>query len=332
MLNKTIHQQLGFQLLRFFFVDSTDHQFFDHQEFFIAFDGSDKPGQFFKGNLHTHSTNSDGAFSVADVVKIYRDAGYDFIALSDHFMERYEYPVTDSTDCRSAEFTTLIAAELHVPETKLGEPWHILAAGLPLDFAPPANGESGPEIAARAAKAGAFIGILHPSWYGLTVEDARSITAAHAVEIYNHGSHVEVGRGEDWGFCDNLLNEGWRLSGFASDDSHKMTHDCFGGWVQVHAPALDPDCLLQSLKAGRYYSSQGPEIHDIRIKDNHVDISCSPAVAISAAGRGARSKYITGEDLTEARLPLKKFKDGYFRITIRDKQGRRAWTNPVWLD
>jgi hypothetical protein len=47
--------------------------------------------------------------------------------------------------------------------------------------------ETGPEIAARAVAAGAFVAIAHPQWSGLTLADARSIAAAHAVEIYNHG-------------------------------------------------------------------------------------------------------------------------------------------------
>jgi len=146
------------------------------------------PGHFYKGNLHTHSTNSDGTHSPEHVVSFYRDANYDFLALSDHFMEEYSWRITDTRALRSDDFTTLIAAELHAPCTDLGELWHIKAVGLPLDFAPPANGETGPELAARANEAGAFIGIVHPSWYGLTTKDARRIPFAHAVEIYNHGS------------------------------------------------------------------------------------------------------------------------------------------------
>jgi hypothetical protein len=223
------------------------------------------PGRFYKGNLHTHSTNSDGAHPPETVMAFYRDAGYDFLALSDHFMADYGWPVSDTRPYRDAAFTTLIAAELHAPRTKVGEIWHIKAVGLPLDFAPAAAGESGPELARRAAAAGAFIGIVHPSWYGLTTEDAHEIDCAHAIEVYNHGSAVEVDRGSDWPFCDLLLNEGWRLGGYATDDAHLLTHDCLGGWVQVRAEALEPEALLAALKAGRYYSSQGPEIHEIRV-------------------------------------------------------------------
>ena len=63
----------------------------------------------------------------------------------------------------------------------------MLAIGLPIDFAPAGEGEDIVALSRRAADAGAFIGIVHPAWYGLTPEDARIIDCAHAVEVYNHG-------------------------------------------------------------------------------------------------------------------------------------------------
>ena len=44
------------------------------------------PGFFLKGNLHTHTSLTDGALGPQEVVDIYRRAGYDFIALSEHFL------------------------------------------------------------------------------------------------------------------------------------------------------------------------------------------------------------------------------------------------------
>ena len=291
-----------------------------------------QPGRFYKGNLHTHSTNSDGMHPPEKVISFYRDAGYDFLALTDHFLECYDWPVSDTREFRDEHFTTLISAELHAPKTRAGEAWHIKAIGLPLDFAPCAEGETGPELAARAHDAGAFIGLVHPSWYGLTVEDARSIPFAHAIEIYNHGSAVEVDRGNDWPFCDLLLNEGWRLSAYASDDAHKLTHDCLGGWVQVRADSLEPGTILRALKEGCYYSSQGPEIRDIALDHDAVEIRCSPASAIIVSGRGSRFDNVVGENVAEARFSVRRFDGSYFRVTVIDENGKRAWSNPIWLD
>jgi len=89
------------------------------------------PGRFYKGNLHTHTTESDGALPPAEVARIYREAGYDFLAVTDHFLERYGFPVTDTRPFRGEGFTTLLGAELHAPRTELGEDWHIVAGGSP---------------------------------------------------------------------------------------------------------------------------------------------------------------------------------------------------------
>ncbi len=291
-----------------------------------------RPGRFYRGNLHTHSTNSDGKHSPEDVCRMYKEAGYDFLSLSEHFMEYFGYPISDTRHLRDEGFTTLIAVELHQGKTEVGETWHVLAVGVPHDFAKPSEGETSPQIAQRAADAGAFIGIVHPSWYGLTVKDAKTIECAHAVEIYNHGSKIEVDRGEDWPFCDQLLNEGWRLSAYATDDAHQMTHDAFGGWMMVQAESLDPDALLESMKAGRYYSSTGPKIHDLRIEGDEVHIECDPAYVISVQGRGSRSKTEVGDGLTRASFPIEKYQDAYMRLTVMATDGKRAWTNPIWFN
>ena len=153
------------------------------------------PGRFWRGNLHTHSTRSDGVLEPEEVCRRYRAEGYDFLALTDHFVGRYGYPIVDTLPFRTNSFTTILGAELHSGAMANGELWHILAVGLPPDFAPshspdfrPVDGqESAAALAARAVAAGAFVAVAHPQWSGLTLDDARGITAAHAVEIYNHG-------------------------------------------------------------------------------------------------------------------------------------------------
>ena len=122
------------------------------------------PGRFWKGNIHTHSNASDGVRSPEAVCATYREAGYDFLALTDHFMAKYGYPIVDTRPFRTGQFTTILGAELHAPATQLGEIWHILAVGLPTEFAPLQEGETGAALAARAVAAGAFVAIPHPGW------------------------------------------------------------------------------------------------------------------------------------------------------------------------
>lgn len=298
------------------------------------------PGRFWRGNLHTHSTLSDGALPLDDVVNRYKAVGYDFITMSEHFIHHFNYPIADTRHLRGNDFTTILGAELHAPVTSAGEWWHILAAGLPLDFAPVQPNETGPQIAKRAADAGAFVGIAHPAWSQLTIEDGRTLSFAHAVEIYNHGCAVECDRGDGFYLLDQLLNEGHRhLTAFATDDAHFRSADHFGGWVHVKAESLNPDLLLNALKRGEYYSSQGPQFHDIALNGHELTVTCSPVDTIAVVCGISRTVVKMGRAITGATLDLRKLEDGWmmqktspwFRVVVIDNAGKRAWSNPVWV-
>ena len=298
------------------------------------------PGRFWRGNLHTHSNLSDGALALDDVVSRYKNAGYDFVQMSEHFIEHFNWPIADTRKLRGNDFTTIIGAELHAPVTSAGELWHIVAAGLPLDFAPAAKGETGPQIAKRAIAAGAYVAIAHPSWSRYTIEDGRALSFAHAVEIYNHGCAIENDLGEGFYLLDQMLNEGYRLNAIATDDAHFKTPDHFGGWVHVKAESLDPDALLTALKAGHFYSSQGPLLHDIRLNGKDIEIECSPVDTITVVCRTSRTCVKTGKAITSAAFDLKTLERGWllekispwFRVVAIDHAGKRAWSNPVWWD
>jgi hypothetical protein len=295
------------------------------------------PGRFWRGNLHTHSDRSDGVLPPEEVCRRYRDEGYDFLALTDHFVGRYGYPIIDTRPFRTNSFTTILGAELHSGAMANGELWHILAVGLPESFAPshspdfhPVPGqETGAEIAARAVASGAFVAIAHPQWSGLTLADARSIAAAHAVEIYNHGCATGCDRPDGFGIADLLLTEGRRLSLVATDDAHFSEPDHFGGWVMVKSEANEPEALLAALKRGEFYSSQGPELRDVRITADAVEVNCSAVASVIVQGAGTAAKAVHGHSMTQARLPMERFRGSpWVRVTVIDAAGRRAWSNP----
>ncbi len=288
-------------------------------------------GRFFRGNLHTHSTLSDGTLSPEAVCAHYREAGYDFLALTDHFQRRYGFPVADTKGFRTNRFTTIPGAELHAPVNSQGEIWHILAVGLPADFAPTGEGETGAELARRAVGAGAFVAIAHPQWSSLTIEDGRALPMAHAVEIYNHGCALECARGDGASLLDALLGEGRDLTAIATDDAHFRQDDACGGWVMVKAEANEPGALLAALKAGSFYSSQGPLIHAAEISGGALHIECSPAMNVAAVGRGSRVVHAYRRQMTRAELPLDRFAGDWFRLVVTDAAGRNAWSNPVRL-
>ncbi len=291
-----------------------------------------RPGRFWRGNLHTHSNQSDGALAPGEVARLYREAGYDFLAVTDHFRVEYGFPLTDTRPLRTPGFTTLLGAELHAPRTEAGPKWHIVAVGLPLGFDPPAPDETGPQLARRARAAGAFIGMAHPAASLLTAADAESLDAAHAVEVYNALAARED-RGDSWHLTDVLLNRGRRLTAYGADDAHFQPQDPPGcvAWVQVRAESLEPEELLSSLKAGHYYSSTGPELHDIRLDDGLLTVRCSPVAKVLITGGAPGAQVIEGEALTECYLPVAMFGSGYCRVTVVDAAGGRAWSNPIHL-
>ncbi len=289
------------------------------------------PGKFYRGNLHTHSNRSDGGLEPQDVCGRYKAAGYDFLCLSDHFLQNFDFPLTDTRPFRDETFTTIIGAELHAPNTHLGELWHILAVGLPLDFAATSASETGPQLARRAAEAGAFVGIAHPQWYGLNTEDGLSIDAAHAVEIYNHTCELLSARPDGVVMFDHLLNAGRKLTGFAADDAHFKADGAFGGWVQVKAEELTPEALLAALKAGHYYASQGPEILSVERDGDKLHVETTPARSISLAGRASASEVVHGEAITTATLDLSKFAGSWCRMVVTAADGKRAWSQPEYL-
>jgi hypothetical protein len=298
------------------------------------------PGRFWRGNLHTHSNLSDGALPLDTVVNRYKAVGYDFVTMSEHFIDHFNWPIADTRHLRGNDFTTILGAELHAPVTSAGELWHILAVGLPLDFAPASKGETGPQLAARAKQAGAFIAIAHPAWSRYTLDDGRALSFAHAVEIYNHGCAIENDLGEGFYLLDQMLNLGHKLAAIATDDAHFKTPDHFGGWVHVKAESLDPEALLTALKAGHYYSSQGPSIHDIRMQGKHIEIDCSPVDSITVLCGTSRTCVKTGRAITHAAFDLGTLERGWLlerkspwiRVAVIDNSGKRAWSNPYWYD
>lgn len=299
----------------------------------------DRPGRFWRGNLHTHSNLSDGCLEPAEVCRRYRAEGYDFIALTDHFIGQYGYPIADTRAFRSEGFTTLLGAELHSGAMENGELWHILAVGLPEDFEPPNaphfkpidGQESGAALARRARDAGAFVAIAHPEWSGLTTEDARTIEAAHAVEVYNHGCATGCDRPHGFYTLDQMLSEGRQMTLCATDDAHFTEPDHFGGWVMVKAEENDPDALLRALKDGAYYASTGPEIRAIHWEENAVVVETSAVASVIVQGRGSAAVGAHGASMTRTSVPLERFAASpWMRVSVIDAAGRRAWANPVY--
>jgi len=267
------------------------------------------------------------------VSAVYREAGYDFLSLTDHFLEQFDYPLTE-VPIADQHFIGIRGAELHAGKMANGELWHMIAIGLPADFAPPQTCEDGPALARRAVDSGAFVAAAHPAWNGTTIDDILSLGQIHAIETWNATADVHNDRADSWYILDQLVSSGSRLQAYAADDAHfdpVRPGDAVRAWVWVKSERLDDQALISALKDGAYYSSTGPEIHDLQLEGGQLTIRCSPADWIFATGAGSQSTFRSGEGLTHATLDVTRVRGPYLRVTVRDARGRRAWSNPVWL-
>ena len=130
---------------------------------------------------------------------------------------------------------------------------------------------------------------------------------------------------------EQILNNGKKLNIIATDDSHFHIDDAFGGWVMVKSEINNEEAILEGLKNGHYYSSQGPDFKNIKIQKGRLEVLCSPVEKIIVSGYGSASTYRDKSDMETAifnlgLLPQKK----WLRVTIIDNKGKKAWTNPIY--
>ena len=289
-------------------------------------------GRWFRGNLHTHSDRSDGVAPPEQVLAEYRAAGYDFLVLTDHFEAAWGWTVTDTSAARDADFTTLLGVELSSAPWDDEDVFWVNAIGVPADLPAPGDGRHADTIC-RAADAGAYNVLLHPGLTNFLDFDRLPMGCLHAVETFNQNAAVAwPDQAEARYLVDALLARGHRVHVTVGDDAHwHHRWDRFAAWVEVRADSLAPEALLQALKAGAYYSSQGPKIENVDLDDDRVRVACSPARSIALTGiHGWRSDVVIGEGLEQTTLDLTKLGSPYWRLTVTDAHGKRAWTNPVW--
>ncbi len=303
----------------------------------MAFEGSlsvppfGQSGTWFKGNLHVHTTRSDGDRTPEEAADWYRAHGYHFLALTDHRVAWEGRPL-------GSDFITLSGIEVDGTDPAAGL-YHLV--GLGLDRAPdPPQGlrQSMQGDVDLLRSAGALVSLAHPYWSGQMSKDLMSLERCFALEVYNGGCEVDDARGFSNVHWDDLLAAGRGLYGLAVDDAHWRSGDKDAGlgWVWARAAELTQTAILSALASGRFYASSGPEIHDLQFdaEKRTVTVRSAPVTAVDFVGNGYRSRRISappGQTLCEASYTLREGQT-YVRIACRDEQGRWAWTNPIRTD
>lgn len=110
----------------------------------------------------------------------------------------------------------------------------------------------------------------------------------------------------------------------AADDSHPYRGEQCVSWVMVQATQLTVSAILEALRAGRFYATQGPAFHSISIEDGLITVESSPVSRITFRSNlywvGDRCR--SGQELTREVYRIHP-NERFVRIQITDSDGKR---------
>ena len=289
-------------------------------------------GSFYKVNMHSHSTYSDGGQTPEELKELYKAQGYHAIAYTEH------EALFDFTRLNDDDFLAITSYEYALGNKN--NPAHSFYEGAPTFFGDveqmhlnlyakdPHNtaqicfnpkflgekqrelmGESKyvgepnfkkvwsieciNEIIKTARDNGFLVCYNHPNWSLNTYETYSKLDNLNMLEINNGASH----RGSDMDYTpyvyDQMLRLGKRIVAVGGDDNHGPIH-FFKAWTMVKADSLTHESILNAIEAGDCYASSGPEIHELYYEDGRVYVKCSEADAIHLYTAGRR-RARTGE-------------------------------------
>ncbi len=283
-------------------------------------------GDWLKGNLHTHTTLSDGQQTPQERVAAYEGRGYDFLALTDH--ER----LADLSRLSSDRLIIIPGIETVCSNPTDGPGYHLVGLDLPEHFRLPRANHIQTVVDAINDACGVAV-IAHPYWTGQNVKDLEVVRDYAAIEVFNTTCEVTIGKGTSSVHWDDLLAQGKRVFGLAVDDAHAVERDVFQGWVLAKCAERSKGAMMEALTRGRFYSTCGPTIESLRIEGSRVTAVTSPVACIRFIADSARGRLIRGEDgstVTSGEYNIAG-PEVYVRVECTDQRGRSAWSNPILL-
>lgn len=292
-------------------------------------------GSFKKGNLHTHSTRSDGKYTPAEIAEHYRSKGYDFLAITDHWV------YGTHQELNREDFLMFPGTELDI-ELPGRKDHHLVGFGLPETNTIPdyyTFEEERKDITLSTAERiieyfgqhGNVTLYGHPYWSKVDSDEIKYLQGLIGMEIYNHGSEYWENNGNSETYFDHFLFVRNRTYCFATDDAHDLAEHSLGGFIMVKTKEFTHKGIMQAIIDGSFYASSGPLIYDFYVKDGVAKVTCAPCQDIYFQTPHRKGSFHSdSEELTEGEFPLNGDEE-YVRVTIRDGKGRKAWTQPIWL-
>ena len=298
--------------------------------------------QWYKGNIHTHTTESDGDEDPHKVASWYRRHGYDFLVLSDHnHLTLLDY---GSGRRRFRKPLMVPGEEVSVRLDRGETPIHINGVGISRVVEPIDAGDVVSTLQANVnaiIEAGGIASINHPNFHWAFDHRAISLVeGASMLEVFNGHPGVNVygapglpSYEEIW---DGVLSAGRVIFGVATDDSHNY-HDFSPsrsnpgrGWVMVQAEELTQEAIVDGLASGNFYASTGVTLSRLECSADGI------ALEIEEDRDFVFTTRFTGRDgalLAESVGHTAEYEadgdEGYVRATVISSSGPRAWTQPV---
>lgn len=273
----------------------------------------------YKGNLHTHTNCSDGEVSPEDALALYKANGYSFVAITDH--NKY------FAGSEESDFVTLGGVEFDAKLESNYKAIHIIGIGLEHEYVEPLS-RSVKSLSETIKAAGGLAILGHPAWSLLDVDDMISADGCFATEIYSSVSYLS-GRGDSSVYTDTVASRGCIKKILGVDDTHYYTPDNnkFKNWICMKLPSLSRENIFAALRSNAYYCSQGPEIHQIEIDNDTVNVYCSDVQKVTFY---TNLHYEPGRLVVAENSPLNfaSYKVDpratFLRVECEDKNGLRA--------
>lgn len=286
---------------------------------------TDKP--FFKGNLHCHTTNSDGKLTPEECKAFYREHGYDFLSITDHRKLSEETHMEDGM---------LVLCGMEMDYYLPGEVVHLVGVGLSQELNQHDVSRNMQSYIDLANRYDGRVIIAHPAWSLNTVTTLSGLHGLTAAEIYNSASTYPWNgdRADSSNVLDAAAAHGTFFNFVASDDSHWYNGEAGRSFTMVQADELTKESLFKAIDEGRFYCSQGPVIRQITVEDEQIHVECSEAERVIFYSNlpWANNRCVTNPGMTEASYTAHPENgETFVRIQVMDKEGRSAWSNPILL-